>query len=220
MRFLLLTLVCAAVAAAAARAQAPDLSAIERARVAGDTFDEAAAAELMRRLGAPRRLLTFSEFRGTWLLDAKTTPGIRYAQGRDGSQAPFNALGMEIARRIVITGTDTAIVLTRDDGPPEPYGFDGTERQAAVPPSGAAGLPRYSFALVAGALALTARTTTCCDAERRSSTAVLTDAYSLTAFDVMRVQRHVSMLREPPGSLVTPAPGWARPVTITYRRAP
>jgi hypothetical protein len=123
------------------------------------------------------------------------------------------------ARRIVVTGSDSEIVLTKDDGLPEPHGFDGAERQAKDPRSGGLLDPRYSFALVAGAVALTSRTTRCCDADQRSSTQIITDAYRLAGFDVLKVERQFSILREPPGSLMTLSRLRGLPYTITYRRA-
>ena len=221
MRLVLLTLVCATAMRALPHAQAVDLSEILRALRAGEGRppNDAATADIWRLAAAPR-FRNFSEFHGTWVLDETATAGIRYAERRTGGRIPFDAIGMEVARRIVITGTDTQIALTKDDGVPEPYGFDGIERQATDPRSGAALTPRYSFAFVAGALALTSRTTSCCDADRRSSTEILTDAYTLAEFDVLKVERQLSILREPPGSLMTLSGARSLPHTITYQRAP
>ena len=218
----LLTLACVVAVSALPRAQEPDLSELLRVLRSQDTrsVDSANAADILRTLNAPLRLRNFSEFRGTWVLDEKATEGIRYAKRRTGEQIPFDAIGMEIARRIVIAGTDAQIDLTKDDRLPEPYGFDGLERQAKDPRSGGLLEPRYSFALVAGAMALTSRATNCCDADQRSSTQIITDAYSLAGFDVLKVERQFSILREPPGSLMTLSRLRGLPYTITYRRTP
>jgi hypothetical protein len=218
----LLIVSCLAVAGVLLRAQEPDLSEIRNATRAGASgpADGATLADVLRRLNAPGRFRTFSEFRGTWVLDEKATEGIRYAKRRTGEQIPYDTIGMEIARRIVITGSDADIVLAKDDRLPEPYGFDGAERQSKDTKSGALLDPRYSFALVAGAIALTSRTKSCCDADGRSSTEIITDAYRLAGFDVLMVERQFSILREPPGSLMTLSRLRALPYTITYRRAP
>lgn len=219
----LLTVVCGVALGALALAQEADLS--EALRALRDQQHSVPAssvesAELLRMLNRPARVRNFSEFRGTWALDEKATDGIQYVTRRTGEQIPFDAIGMEIARRIVITSTDTQVILTKDDGVPEPYGFDGIERQSKDPRSGAALARRYSFALVAGAMALTSRTTNCCDADQRSSTQIITDAYRLAGFDVLNVERQFSVLREPPGSLMTLSRLRGLPYSSTYRRVP
>jgi hypothetical protein len=223
----LLIVLCTVALGALARAQEPDRSGLSEALRALREQPHTApadvvisAVELLRKLNGPERFRNFSEFRGTWVLDEKATAGIRYAARPSGEQIPFDAIGMEIARRIVITGTDTQIVLTKDDAGPELYRFDGTEQQATDPQSGALLDPRHSFALVAGALALTSRTTNCCDAGQPSSTRIVTDAYRLAEFDVLTIERQFSMLREPAGSLMTLSRLRGLPFRITYRRVP
>jgi hypothetical protein len=214
----LLIATCAAAMSATPAAQAPDIDAIGRARVQqGQQLDEASVEELWRRLRAPARWRNFSEFRGTWVLDEAATAGIQYTTGGAAAPTPVDAFGVEIARRIVITSTDTEIVLTKDDGGPEAYGFDGMERHAAA---GQASAPGYSFALVAGALALTSRTARCCDDDQRPWTEVLTDAYSLVEFDVLKVERQSSVLRGRAGSPAALSRVRRLPDAIIYRRVP
>lgn len=216
MRLVLLTLACAATLGAWPRAQAPDLSEILRGLRAQEHKPESATAEdIWRRLSAPIRFRNFSEFHGTWMLDEQATGGIQYVTRQRPGRIPVDAIGRDIARRIVIAGTDTEIVLTKDDGAAEPYAFDGAERQAAGLPTAAT---RYSFALVAGALALTSRTTDCCDGDGQPRIDILTDAYSLPQFDVLEVRRQSSVLRA--GAPMTLSAVRRLSTPLTYRRVP
>lgn len=148
----------------------------------------------------------FGEFRGTWVRDQR---------------APSGGVGLSyyVARSLVITTTPTDIAVTKDAGLAEVYRMDGTETQTKDPATGALLIPRYSFRLVAGQLALTTRTTTGPNAAGLRTTTILTDAYSLPEFNVLRVERQISLLQEPPGYLQTLGVRNATEVYM-YRRAP
>ncbi|MNC86820.1 hypothetical protein D3C83_25020 [compost metagenome] len=73
---------------------------------------------------------------------------------------------------------------------------------------------------MAGALALTARTPMCCDADQRPAIEIRTDAYSLAEFDVLNVVRQFSALRGNPGAPMTLSRVRSLPAPITYRRVP
>jgi hypothetical protein len=154
----------------------------------------------------------FPEFRGTWTLDETATEGLRRTVNRAGQPMVFDPLGFPVARTLVIATTPTEISITKDSDLPEVYRFDGTETQTRDPRTGVPLLPRYSFTLVAGALALTTKKV---EPER---TEVVTDAYSLAEWNVLRVERQLSYVA-PQGYLRTL--GGVRNVTqlIVYRRS-
>lgn len=160
----------------------------------------------------------FEAFRGTWLLDeAAGSGGIRSLVNRAGQPVTFDALGIPLARTIVIATTATQVSLVKDMGLPEVYSFDGTESQTPDPRTGAPLATRFTFTLVAEGLALTSRLGRCCDTGGRSTTEIITDLYDLTAWDVLTVTRQLSYLR-PEGYLRDLSGLRNNAQTIVYRR--
>ena len=146
----------------------------------------------------------FGEFRGTWRHDAAASD--RTAQ-----------LSRRVASTIVIATSPTAITLTKDDGLPEVYPFDGSETQTRDPRTGAPLEPRYSFRLVAGAVALTWKVSSGSPLTELL-TNIVADAYRLTDFDTLTVERQMSVLVEPPGSLRVLGGLLNQTETLVYRR--
>ena len=146
----------------------------------------------------------FGEFRGTWRYDAPASD--RTAQ-----------LSRRIATTIVIATSPTAITLTKDAGLPEVYLFDGSETQTRDPRTGAPLEPRYSFRIVAGALALIYKSSSGSPLRQRV-TNVVADAYRLADFDTLTVERQVSVVVEPPGSLRQLGGLLDQTETLVYRR--
>ncbi len=146
----------------------------------------------------------FAEFRGTWQYDA--TSSVRDAQ-----------LALRVAKVLVIATSPTAITLTKDGGFPEVYPLDGSETQTRDPRTGAPLDPRYSFRLVAGALALTTKTSSGSPVRQRL-TNIVADAYRLTRADTLTVERQLSVLVEPPGSLRMLGGLLNHTDTLVYRR--
>jgi hypothetical protein len=70
---------------------------------------------------------------------------------------------------------------------------------------------RFSFSLVAGMLALTSKRT------RGSLTNIITDAYAVRG-EVLTVERQLSVLMQPPGSLMTLSDERNNRQTLVYRR--
>jgi hypothetical protein len=129
----------------------------------------------------------FAAFRGTW----------RYVPDASNRDAQT---GFRIANILVIATSPAAITVRKDGGLPEVYPFDGSETQTRDPRTGAPLDPRYSFRLVAGALALTTTTSSGSPARQRISN-IVADAYRLADADTLTVERQLSVLVEPPGSL-------------------
>ena len=160
----------------------------------------------------------FAEFRGTWVLDEKTTEELRYVKTRLGDTHPVDNIGLNVARKLVITSTQTEITVAKDGDLPAVYKFDGSETRTKDPRTGAEFTPRYSFALVAEALALTAKREMSPDADGRIRTEIVTDAYALRDFNTLIVERQLSVLVQPPGSLMTLARLRNNKTTFIYRR--
>ena len=160
----------------------------------------------------------FGEFRGTWILDEKATPELRYVKNRAGEQLPVDQIGFNVARTLVITSTATEITVAKDGDLAAAYKFDGSETQTKDPRTGVAFVPRYSFALVSEALALTAKHEMGPDADGRVRTEIVTEAYSLRDFNTLVVERQLSVLMQPPGSLMTLARLRNNKTTFVYRR--
>jgi hypothetical protein len=160
----------------------------------------------------------FAEFRGTWLLDDAAGPEeIRQRADRLGKPVTFDGLGLPLARRLLIDTNATGITLTKDSSLPETYRFDGVETQTKDPRTGAPLAHRYSFTLVAQTLALTSKITRCCDRGGLASTEIITDAYSLAEWNVLRMERQLSYLR-PEGFLRDLSGVRNNTQTIFYRR--
>jgi hypothetical protein len=146
----------------------------------------------------------FAEFRGTWTLEKSERSA---------------GLSVHVAQTLVISIAPAEITVVKDKKLSETYRFDGSETPTKEPKTGALLDPRYSFRLVAGLLALTTKTGGAGpNAAGVSTTQILTDAYSLTSFDTLRVERQISVLQDPPGSLRTLGPRNATEI-YTYRRA-
>lgn len=160
----------------------------------------------------------FPEFRGTWVLDEKATEGLHPLATRTGSVVLYDELGVRVARNLVIATTPTALTLTEDGGLPEVYQFDGSETQVRDPKTNAPLYPYYRFGLVAGMLALTARTPRTPGTPRMPGGAeIVTDALSMPAFDVLRVERQLSIVG-PDGQLMTLSRTRNIPHVLIYRR--
>ena len=159
----------------------------------------------------------FTQFRGTWLLDDTGPEDIRQRVDRLGRPVTFDGLGLPLARQLVIETTGTAITVTKDAGLPEVYRFDGAETQTKDPRTGAPLAHRYSFTLVAQTLALTSKITRCCDVGGGASTEIITDAYSLAEWNVLRMERQLSYLR-PEGFLRDLSGARNNKQTIFYKR--
>jgi hypothetical protein len=159
---------------------------------------------------APRE---FTELRGTWILDEAATEGLRRMVSRTGESRVFDGLGFPVARTLVIATTPTEMSVTKDAGLPEVYRFDGTETQTRDPRTGAPLAERYRFTLVAELLALTLMR------PRGDMTEIITDAYSLTEWTVLRVERQLSYLGSA-GHLRTLSGRRNDKQSIVYRRQP
>ena len=146
----------------------------------------------------------FDEFRGAWRYDA--------AASNRGA-----LLHLRVANTVVIATSPAAITLTKDRGLPEVYPLDGSETQTRDPRTGAPLDPRYSFRLVAGAVALTSKTSNGTLLNRRA-THIVADAYRLTNVDTLTVERQLSVLVEPPGSLRMLGGLLDHTETLVYRR--
>jgi hypothetical protein len=144
----------------------------------------------------------FPEIRGTWSLDE--TAGVGQIEG------------LPLARKLVIATTPTEVSVVKDGKDPEIYRFDGTETSLRDARTGSVLDRRYRFTLVAGRLALTSRLTR--HDRGRSFTNIVTDAYA-AAGDVLTVERQLSVLVEPPGSLATLEDLGNNRQTIIYRRS-
>ena len=154
----------------------------------------------------------FAEFRGAWTLDEKATADLRPGASRTGGTTLYDVLGFPVARKLVIATTPTEITVTKDSALPELYRFDGSETQVRDPRTNAPLLPVYRFTLVAGTLALTTKTT------RDRTTEIITDAYSMPEWTVLKVERQLSILA-PEGFLRSLSRLRNFPQTMTYRRA-
>jgi hypothetical protein len=143
----------------------------------------------------------FPEFRGTWILDESAGKG--------------HISGLPVVRRLVIATTTTEITVTKDSGAPEVYRVDGGE----TPRAGGAvnALFSYRLTLVGDALALT--TTRARPNAGETLTNVITDAYSVSD-DVLTIERSLSVVRTPPGVLVTLSDPRNSRQTLVYRRPP
>ena len=150
----------------------------------------------------------FPEFRGTWI--------------RDEGAGSGRIAGLTVARTLVIATTPTEISVAKDGAVPEIYRFDGTEAQIRDPRTGAPLDRRYSFLLVADMLALTSRWTRLPglgDSRKAAAIETITDAYRV-AGDVLTVERQLSVVWQPPGSIATMQNAGNNRQTIVYRRAP
>lgn len=145
----------------------------------------------------------FAELRGTW----------RY----DEASSSRELVGFRVASTVVIATSPTAITLTKDGGLPEVYRLDGSETQTRDPASNAPLDPRYSFRLVAGALALISKTSYGSLPGQRT-TNIVADAYRLMDADTLTVARQLSVLAEPPGALRLQGGLLNQPETLVYRR--
>ena len=143
----------------------------------------------------------FPAFRGTWILDASA-----------GSE---RIGGLPTAHTLTITTTPTEISLVKDSGIPEVYRLDGTETKIRDPRTGAEMDRRYSFVLVAEAVALTSKLIR--HARGHAFTNIITDAY-VVAGDQLSVERQLSVLMEPPGNLATLEDSDNNRQTLVYRR--
>ena len=156
----------------------------------------------------PPRL--FEEFRGAWALDG--------AAGRG------RIAGLPAARTLVIATSATEISVAKDGAAPEVYRVDGREAPLVDPRTGAELQRSSRFTLVAGGLALTSIVKRPGNGGPAPSppfrlTNIVTDAYSVQG-DTLTVERQLSVLREPPGELVTLADSRNNRQTIVYRRVP
>ena len=152
------------------------------------------------------------------MLDEKETPDLRYVKNRVGDTHPVDNIGLDVARTLVIASTPTEITVAKDGDLPAAYKFDGSESRVKDPRTGVEFIPRYSFALVAEALALTAKRELSADADGRVRTEIVTEAYSLRDFNTLVVERQLSTLMQPPGSLMTLARLRNNKTTFVYRR--
>ncbi len=154
----------------------------------------AAAAQAQDR---PPRV--FPQFDGTWVLDPSAP----------NSRIRPNAA---VARTIDIVTSPTGVVVMKDGAPGEAYRFDNKPPDL---PTGAVASFSHVLTLVADMLALTE--TRSGTRDNRMYTNVATDAYAVSG-DVLTVERQLSVLVEPPGTLVTfEDPGNYRQ-TFVYRR--
>jgi hypothetical protein len=164
----------------------------------------------------PSQPRTFPEFVGTWLLDETASTG---------------KLKMPVPRTLSIATSPEAITVTKvlrlepelpgregrrtltENPPAEVYRFDGTDTIVAAPRIE----HRYSFRLVADALALTVRDV---PTSGPGNTALVTDAYSVTG-DVLTLRRQLSAILMPAGHIATmQEPANRVSHTYVYRRAP
>ena len=149
----------------------------------------------------------FPEFRGTWT--------------RDDTAGSGHIGGLTVARTLVIATTPTEISVAKDGSAPEIYRFDGGETQIRDPRTGVPLARRYSLLLVADMLALTIRLTqppSLGDGRNLTMTETITDAYRV-AGDILTVERQLSVVRQPPGSIATMQNPGNNRQTIVYRRS-
>ena len=139
----------------------------------------------------------FKELRGTWVLDESAGAG--------------HIAGLTVAHTLSISTTPFEISVVKDGNDPEIYSLDGREVPVKDVRTGAVLDKRYSFTLVAGMVALTARTT------RGNFTNIITDAYAASD-DVLTVERQLSVLAQPAGNLVTLSDERNSRQTIIYHR--
>jgi len=147
----------------------------------------------------PRPPREFPEFRGPWMLD-------------EGAGKGYIA-GLPVARRLTIATTPTELSLTKDGAAPESYRFDGSETPSQ---SGEVrSLFSYRMTLVGDAIALTTRRVRPNGTE--TLTNVITDAYTVSG-DVLTIERSLSVVRTPPGVVVTLSDPRNNRQTLVYRR--
>ena len=144
----------------------------------------------------------FPEFVGTWTLDQSAGVG--------------HIAGLTVARTLTIAITPTEISLIKDEGTAEVYRIDGAESVPTDLRTGVVLDRRYSFTLVAGALALTSRRTRTRDG--LAFTNIVTDAYAVSG-EVLTVERQLGVLVQPPGNLATLEDPNNNRQTIVYRRS-
>jgi len=140
----------------------------------------------------------FPELRGIWMLDEGAGTG--------------HIVGLPVAHSIAISTTPTEISLVKDASVGEVYRFDGIEVAEKDTRTGVTLDRRLSFALVAGMVALTSKRT------RGNFTNIITDAYAVSG-DVLTVERQVSVLMQPPGSLMTLSDERNNRQNLVYRRS-
>jgi hypothetical protein len=140
----------------------------------------------------------FTELRGTWMLDERAGTG--------------HIAGLPVAHSIAISTTPTEISVMKDASVGEVYRLDGSEVAEKDAGTGATLDKRLSFSLVAGMVALTSKRT------RGSFTNIITDAYAVSG-DVLTIERQLSVLMQPPGSLMTLSDERNNRQTLVYRRA-
>ena len=167
----------------------------------------------------PRPPRTFPEFAGAWQLDEAASTGRL-------KMAP------PVPRTLAIATSPEAITVTKvfrfdpelpgregkrtstETPPPEVYRFDGTD--TVVPDDRLRIEHRYSFLLVADALALTVKNVV---TNGPGNTTLVTDAYSVNG-DVLTLHRQLSTILLPAGHIATmqePANNFRQ--TYVYRRA-
>jgi hypothetical protein len=150
--------------------------------------------------GRPPR--QFPEFVGTWTLDQSAGVG--------------HIAGLPVARTVTIAITPTEISVIKDARTAEVYRIDGAESAATDLRTGAVLDRRYSFTLVAGALALTSKRTR--ERDGLAFTNIITDAYAVSG-EVLIVERQLSVLVQPPGNLATLEDPNNNRQTLVYRRS-
>lgn len=159
----------------------------------------APASRLHAQDGRPiRPPREFIELRGAWMLDESAGKG--------------HIAGLPVARTITISTTPVEISVVKDANEPEVYRVDGTEVAARDIKTGVVLDKRYSFTLVAGMVALTSKRT------NGNFTNIITDAYAATG-DTLTVERQLSVLTRPQGSLVTLSDDRNNRQTLVYRRS-
>lgn len=163
---------------------------------------------------------SFPEFIGTWLLDEAASTG----RLRMAPPVPYT---------LTIVTTPEAITVTKvfrldpeppgregrrlgtDTPPPELYRFDGSDTVVTYPRARLE--HRYSFRLVADALALTVENVS---TDGRGNTTLVTDAYSV-AGEVLTLHRQLSTVLLPAGHIATMRePSNNARHTYIYRRMP
>jgi hypothetical protein len=145
----------------------------------------------------PPRL--FPAFAGTWTLDQSGGSG--------------HIAGLPVARSLVIATSPTGVSVIKDLQPAEEYRWDGKTPAR----SDGQGVLHSGIVLVAETLALT--TTHTREARGHAFTNIITDAYRVSG-DVLTIERQLSVLVEPPGSLATLEEPANNRQTLVYRRAP
>jgi hypothetical protein len=140
----------------------------------------------------------FTELRGMWILDEAAGKG--------------HIAGLPVAHTLSISTTPFEISLAKDDRDVEIYKFDGSESAVTDAGTGAVLNIKHRLTLVAGTLALTSART------RGQFTNIITDAYAASG-DTLTVERQLSVLAQPPGSLVTLSDERNNRQTLVYRRS-